>query len=507
MIPSITLREALANKALLGDTLSGDSWLVWRTLLIASMGEELTADERVIFKRFTGRDREPGERVEEFVAVKGRRGGGSRATSVLATYIAGLCSHPKLVRGERGVLLCVAADQNQADVILDYCEANFRSSPVLSQLIESRTARELRLTNGIDIEVRAADYRRLRGLTFVAVVADEVAFWMTSDTSANPDDEILNAVRPGLATTLGPLFIISSPYARRGELWRTYQKHFGAGGNPLILVAQGSSRDFNPTLPQSVVDRAYERDPAFAAAEFGAQFRTDIESFVSIEVVRACVSHGVFERPAQPGVLYHGFCDPSGGSADPMTLCVGHYDYGKKTVVVDCLREVTPPFSPQEVVENFARTLKSYKVFKITGDRYAGIWPVELFGRHNINYEQSAPAKSDLYRDLLPLLNSGRLELLDHAKCLNQLCGLERRTARGGKDSIDHAPGAHDDIANAVAGLAAINSRYGNYDVSFSGFQPTTDDKDSGTNFATQQLRDAICAGYGWGQSGGRRWI
>src|SRR4029450_12286297 len=33
-----------------------------------------------------------------------------------------------------------------------------------------------------------------------------------------------------------------------------------------------------------------------------------------------------------------------------------------------------------------------------------------------------------------------------------QLTALERRTSRGGRDSIDHAPGAHDDIANAVAG-------------------------------------------------------
>jgi hypothetical protein len=30
--------------------------------------------------------------------------------------------------------------------------------------------------------------------------------------------------------------------------------------------------------------------------------------------------------------------------------------------------------------------------------------------------------------------------------------GLERRTSRGGRDSIDHAPGSHDDLANAAAG-------------------------------------------------------
>ncbi|MDR3484624.1 MAG: hypothetical protein P4M05_06910 [Bradyrhizobium sp.] len=52
----------------------------------------------------------------------------------------------------------------------------------------------------------------------------------------------------------------------------------------------------------------------------------------------------------------------------------------------------------------------------------------------------------------MPIINGGRAELLDHPKIVSQLCSLERRTARGGKDSIDHPPGQHDDVVNAVAG-------------------------------------------------------
>jgi hypothetical protein len=64
--------------------------------------------------------------------------------------------------------------------------------------------------------------------------------------------------------------------------------------------------------------------------------------------------------------------------------------------------------------------------------------------------------KSELYGELLPLLNSGRIELLDNAKLVTQLASLERRTGRGARDSIDHAVGQHDDVANAVAGACAI---------------------------------------------------
>jgi hypothetical protein len=425
MKPRVTMREALRDPALLGNILAGSSWQVWRTLLIAAMGESLNEQERVIFQKFTGRDHQPGQRVEEFVAVKGRRGGGSRAVSVLAAYITGLCQHPALVRGERGVMLIVAADQRQADVVLDYTEAVFRDSPVLRQLIEARTARELRLTNNIDIEVRAADFRRLRGLTFIAVIADEMAFW-ANENSSNPDDEILNAVRPGLATTCGPLFMIGSPYARRGELWRIYQKHFGPTGDPLVLVAQGSSRAFNPKLPQSVVDRATERDAAAANAEYGAEFRTDIESLVSVEAVRACITPGVYERPPQRGLSYQGFVDPSGGSADSMSLAVGHYDYGRQVVVIDALRERPPPFSAEDVAKEFAGVLNSYGIRSIRGDRYAGIWPVEQFGRFNVTYEQSAAPKSDLYRSLTAVaLNCStiRNSLLNYAIWNAELLG------------------------------------------------------------------------------------
>ena len=82
-----------------------------------------------------------------------------------------------------------------------------RQSPILRQLIANRNADTLELTNGITIEVRSASFRRLRGPTYIAVIADEAAFWFSDEFSANADTEILNAVRPGLATTRGPLII------------------------------------------------------------------------------------------------------------------------------------------------------------------------------------------------------------------------------------------------------------------------------------------------------------
>src|SRR5208282_6276088 len=119
---------------------------------------------------------------------------------------------------------------------------------------------------------------------------------------------------------------------------------------------------------------------------------------------------------------------------------VSHYDLAQRTVIIDVLREVKPPFSPEEVCREFATLFKAYAIRTIAGDRYAGLWPVEQFSKFGIVYEQSAEPKSTLYLNLLPLINSGRIRLLDQQKSVNQLLGLERRTARGGRDSIDHSP-------------------------------------------------------------------
>jgi hypothetical protein len=451
MNPSISIRKALADKKLLGKVLDGDSWAAWRILLIASMGEHLTEAERPTFTALTGREREPLQRVEELVAVVGRRGGKSRAMATLAAYIGGLCKH-QLVKGETGVVLCIAPDQKQSSIVLDYCHAAFEQSPILKQLISHKSSDTLELTNGIRIEVRAASFRRLRGPTYVAVIADEAAFWH-SEESANPDSEIIGAVRPGLATTGGPLIIASSPYAKRGELWNVHRKHYGPSGDPQILVAQGTSRDFNSTLRQSVVDRALERDYAAASAEYLGRFRDDIESFVSFEIVQGCVG-GHHEMPALDQYRYHAFIDPSGGSSDAFTMAISHKEGDR--IVIDAVHERKPPFSPETVIDDFAIALKPYRIRKVTGDRYGGEFPRELFRKRGFQYRCAEKPKSDLYRDLLPLLNSGRIVLPKSERLVSQLCGLERKTARSGKDSIDHGPGSHDDSANCVAGAADL---------------------------------------------------
>lgn len=448
----MSMREALNNPHLFAMILEGESWATWRLLLIAIMGEELTEKERAVFASLTGRPCEPGHEIDEAWFIIGRRGGKTRAIAVLAAYLASLCDWLHvLAPGEFAQVAILSATIDQAQKCLEYLKGIFSEVPALSKLVVGETADSITLSNRIRVECKPASFRTVRGSTAVAIVCDEIAFWR-SENSSNPDTEILAAVRPSLATTHGPLICISSPYARRGEVWEAYRNYYGPeGSDPKILVAKGSSKALNPTLNDDWIARQVKRDPLRASSELFAEFRTDVEQFLNREAIDAATVPGRYELPREAGVGYIAFVDPSGGSSDDMVMAIAHREQDD-VLVLDCVRSITPPFSPDDVVREFAKTLAAYGVYQVYGDRYGGEWPAERFRAHGVTYEPAKMAKSEIYKEFLPLINADRVELLDNAKLFNQLNLLERRTSRGGRDSIDHPTGQHDDVANAVCG-------------------------------------------------------
>ena len=432
------------------------TWIAWLACLAAIFNLPMSSEMAAIFEACTGRAAAALEPTTEVWLCCGRRAGKSFVLALIAVYIAVFvdCT-ARLVPGEAGVVLVMAADRRQARVIFRYARALLRI-PLLANLVEAETAETISLANGIEIEISTASYRTVRGYTLLGALCDEIAFWSV-EGSTNPDTEIITALRPGLATTGGLLLCASSPYARRGALWNAYRRHFGKDGP--VLVWKAPTRVMNSTVPQSLVDEALEIDRAAAASEWLAEFRSDVEGYLTQEMVDSVTVVGRHELPRVPGATYDAFVDPSGGSSDSMVLAIGHregrFDEAGRGVL-DVVREVRPPFSPDRVVEEFARVCAAYGIREVEGDRYGGAWPAERFSAHGIQYLPAERSKSDLYKEFLPLVNSGRCELLDLPKLRAQLCSLERRTGRGtGKDIIDHPPGAtsYDDVANAVAGV------------------------------------------------------
>jgi hypothetical protein len=106
MHAAVSIREAVNDPLLLGNALAGESWGVWRSVLMAAMGETLMPEELPVFQEVTGgRTTPPQSRVDEALFLVGRRGGKDRAASLLVTYLACLVDWSKVLsRGERGII-------------------------------------------------------------------------------------------------------------------------------------------------------------------------------------------------------------------------------------------------------------------------------------------------------------------------------------------------------------------------------------------------------------------
>ena len=455
MSGTVNIAEACADPGLFGEWLGDlESWAAWMAILKGTFALPMSRSERRTFRKLTQRQ-PPKRQARELWVAAGRRSGKSAICALIAVFYAALRDHSAVLRaGEKATIFIIAADRAQCRTILRYIRA-ILDAPLFAGLILSETRETINLRNNIAVEVGTCTHRALRGYSCPLIIADEIAFWR-DEHSASPDTEVLASLRPTQATFPNPLLVcISSPYARRGALWSTYKEHFGRDGSN-ILVVQASSLDLNPLLDKKEIDAELARDPSGGRAEWLGEFRTDIESFVALDAVMDVVVPGRHELPPVAEVAYVGFVDPSGGAHDSMTLAVAHRDCDSGRAVLDCIRERKAPFNPDDVTKEFADLLKRYRCGTVCGDRYAGEWPRERFREHGITYEAAAAPKSDLYLSLLPEINSGQVELLDHDRLVAQLCALERRTARSGKDSIDHGPRGFDDISNAVAGVMSL---------------------------------------------------
>ena len=140
------------------------------------------------------------------------------------------------------------------------------------------------------------------------------------------------------------------------------------------------------------------------------------------------------------------------------TRCKAH---GVKKAVQDKIDEWLAPFDPEEIVDEACKVLAAYHITEVWGDRYAGEWPRSRFRHHKVNYHKTEQVKSDIYLNALPIINGRKVELLDHERTRRQIQRLDRFTRRGSKDTIDHRPGEHDDLANSCLGACLMADKLG----------------------------------------------
>lgn len=455
----MTIIDALRDPQLFGALPAFQDLSTWRNWLVflkAVYGLPLDQDEEAVFKRHTGRTASapPPGGFREAVMIVGRQSGKTRIAAALAAFEAIMATREP---DRTSLYAALIAQDHRAALrtLFSYAAVPFEHVPLLRGTVVARTAETLALESGVVLAAYPCRPPAVRGIRAKVVVADELAFYRSAE--GNPQDlEMLRAVRPLLATTGGRLIVLSSPYGQSGALWELYRAHFGRDDSP-VLIWKATAPEMNPTLARDYLERMAQDDPEGYRSEVLGEFRAGISMLFDPEALEACMVRGCRERLPQEGLAYRAFADPSGGRRDAFTVAVGHRE-GER-IVLDALRAWPAPFNPSGVVAEAAGFLRRYRVIRVTGDRFGGMWPVEAFRGHGVSYESADLDRSALYLELLPVVNAGAVELLDLPDLLRELRGLERRRGPSGRDRVVPAPHDHDDRANVVAGVVSLLAR------------------------------------------------
>jgi len=449
-----SLYAAMLDPDLFGRTFAGPTFANWRTVAKILDGLPLEPSEFEFYHSITSRKAPPTWPTLEAYLVKPRRAGGTLFAAAVALHAALQDYRARLGPGEHATVALIASDRKQARQALNYVKGLIADSELIGAEVNSETAESITFSHRVVLEVHTTSFRSTRGYSYAAVILVELAYFR-DDLSANPDIELVRAVRPGLANLSGRLLGLSSPHAKRGHLFDMYRLHYGQPSDVLVLKADHTQ--LNPTLDPKVIERAMAEDPEAARSEWFGEFRSDISQWLPDDLIDAAIVPGRLELPwmIQLRNCYVAFADPGGGVRDAMTMGIAHREPGTRAeqLVLDQLHVAQAPFDPEEITRRFAAVLQRFEISHVIGDRYGAEWVVSAFRKAGVRYEPSSLDKSAIYSEVLALFAQKRVELLDERRLLTQLRLLERKPRTGGRgDSVDHPPRAHDDIANAACG-------------------------------------------------------
>ena len=461
MKPTLTIIDAISDANIIGDTISNAQEAALRALY----GLPIEGDHLTLAQKMAGSAWQPGDEVREAAFICGRRSGKSdKLAANVAIYEAFFRDHD-LSPGETGVVLLLAQNMRQAKVVKGYIEGKINKSPVLRRHVIASRAQELELDNRITIAIHPSSFRSIRGLSVVCCICDEIAFWWTEDSYANPDVEVVRAVRPAMATFgHGKLLMVSSPYTMTGVLWDTWQRR---DKDPDTLVWHAPTRLMNPTVSAVFLDKEQRRDPENFRREYEAEFTEAVSSFLPGDLIEQCVVEGRAELPPDTAEHTYVAAVDAAFKGDAFTICIAHNDKERNTVVIDYLGgwqgSKEQPLRLSEVVPQIKALCDRYNVRALRGDQFGAEPLKDAFEKEHLKFEEytfTNQSKADLYATLRTKIMDGTVELLDHPVSIRELRGLEIENLPGGSIRVRHArhTRAHDDYADAIA-LAVFEAK------------------------------------------------
>ena len=287
----MTLLEAMRDPNLFARWFRDpETWSAWTAFIAALFALPMSHAQLQTYRQCTGRTTPPAAPVSEGWLVCGRRAGKSFILALIAVFLAAFHDYRRyLAPGERATILVLATNIKQARTIFRYIRALLTRVPMLARMIERADGRRVRPEQ----RCHHRNSRLHRTGAFVATRSSpRCATRSHSGRPTMPPSPTMKcSMRCVPPWRRYRMRCCSVPARPTPDAVRCTMRIGGTSASMVTRFWCGSRqrRTMNPTVPQAVIDAAMERDPAYAAAEYGAEFRTDVETFVLREAAEACV--------------------------------------------------------------------------------------------------------------------------------------------------------------------------------------------------------------------------
>lgn len=428
------------------------------TILKSTYGLPLTDSELEIYRQCTGRETyDVMEEQTEVSLIAGRRAGKTgKVGSPIVCYEA-FRDHG-VPTGEDAYVMLLAPTLKQSKIAFKYIRNYLQNSEILRHRILKVTSDEIILDNHVVIGCYACTHDNVRGRTVIAVVCDEIGFWPDGEESASPAEEVLAALRPGMATLRKTKLIkISTPFAKFGTLWNEFQQRAELD----YPVWQVTTAEMNPTVSLEFLEKARRNSEEKYQREYLAQFTDSVNGWISPEILNPCVVRGRRQLPWQPGANYVAAIDPATRGHN-FALVVLHQS-PDGCVVVDLVRTWTGtakaplPFEP--VLAEIKDILESYGINTAVGDQYNCDAIQQHLQKLGIIYRITTfgpQTRAKLFAGLKHLMVQRKIEIVDDPDLIRQLLHLQEKKTQAGHIDIRPSSGKDDQAVALGMGSTEI---------------------------------------------------
>ncbi len=462
----------------------------------AILNDNVVYDDLYVPQEVTGDYPYEPEEYKTVVGLIGRRSGKSHISCFAALYeivFGGHMQHVKVVKRKQKdgtiketrqevIVPYIAQDLPTAKANMIYIKLFAEMSPMMAKEIVNENSNVIEFRNGIKVQPEPPVLKTGRGVAIPVVILDEVGFWYKTADSANPDFEVLRAVRASMAQFPNrKRFIISSPYTEEGILWE-YAKAGTKGRksiNPVdkkkyrtSLVMQASTAAMeNPQLIKAgIMDTLIEEqaaDPEGYIREYGARFVTAVGGYLPRELVQSAIVKGRTEHKRKQLErdnlipYYIAAMDPA-FRVDSWAFTIMHRDM-KGKLIQDVLKVWTPDkknkisLDPGVIMQQISEICKEWDINTIYSDQYQleSLQQIALMYRLAIaGMDFTGKSKAKVFGSFKQSLQAGNVELLDIPIIYQQLAMLQYKMGAMGNVQIYAPAGKHDDVACVIA-LAA----------------------------------------------------